>query len=62
MVYINTLMIQQVLDKPALLKTLEPEDYRALTPLFFNHINPYGVFNLDMDTRIPIESDIQEAA
>ena len=33
MVYINTLMIQQVLSEPKMLKTLTPEDYRALTPL-----------------------------
>ena len=62
MVYINTLMIQQVLAEPALLKTLVPEDYRALTPLIFNHINPYGVFSLDMDIRIPIKSNIKGAA
>jgi len=55
-------MIQQVLAEPALLKTLAPEDYRALTPLIFNHINPYGVFSLDMDIRIPIESSIKDAA
>lgn len=62
MVYINTLMIQQVLADSGLLKTLEPEDFRALTPLIFNHINPYGVFSLDMDVRIPIESNIISAA
>jgi TnpA family transposase len=62
MVYINTLMIQQVLAEPEMLKTLVPEDYRALTPLIFNHINPYGVFSLDMDIRIPIESSIKDAA
>jgi hypothetical protein len=29
------------------------EDLRALTPLIFRHINPYGNFDLDMDRRIP---------
>jgi hypothetical protein len=38
------------------------EDFRALTPLFFNHINPYGIFRLDMDSRLPIESEIREVA
>ena len=38
------------------------EDLRGLTPLIFNHINPYGIFQLDMDSRIPIESAIVEAA
>jgi len=62
MVYINTLMIQQVLAEPVLLKTLVPEDFRALTPLIFNHINPYEDFSLDMNIKIPIESNIKEAA
>ena len=31
-----------------------PEDYRALTPLFSGHINPYGLFPLDFNKRIVI--------
>lgn len=27
---------------------------RALTPLIYSHINPYGVIELDMDRRIPL--------
>lgn len=34
------------------------EDFRALTPLFYTHINPYGHFNLDMSERIPIDTNI----
>ena len=34
---------------------MAPEDFRALTPLIYTHINPYGNFNLDMDERIPID-------
>jgi hypothetical protein len=34
--------------------TLTKEDLRALTPLIYNHINPYGNFELNMDERIPI--------
>jgi TnpA family transposase len=62
MVYINTLMIQQVLNDPALMKAMTQEDFRGLTPLIFNHINPYGIFQLDMDSRIPIESAVREVA
>lgn len=55
LVYINTLMIQRVLTEPHWLDLLEPEDYRALTPLVYNHITPYGLFELDMEKRLPIE-------
>jgi TnpA family transposase len=55
LVYINTLMIQQVLTEPAWLSRMKFEDYRALSPLIYNHINPYGIFELDMDLRLPIE-------
>jgi hypothetical protein len=28
---------------------------RGLTPLFYNHVNPYGTFRLNMEQRIPIK-------
>jgi hypothetical protein len=31
---------------------LTARDLNALTPLFWEHVNPYGRFELDMDTRI----------
>ena len=55
LVYVNTLMIQQVLTEPAWHSRMKSEDYRALSPLIYNHINPYGIFELDMDLRLPIE-------
>jgi TnpA family transposase len=55
LVYVNTLMIQQVLTGPAWHSRMKQEDYRALSPLIYNHINPYGIFELDMDLRLPIE-------
>jgi len=30
------------------------EDRRALSPLFWAHLNPYGRFVLDMDTRLDL--------
>ena len=57
MVYINTLIIQQILSQPHWKNRLTPEDYRALTPLFSGHINPYGLFPLDLSSRIPINQD-----
>lgn len=55
LVYINTLMLQQVLAEKAWENQLTDEDLRGLTPLFYTHINPYGTFLLDMATRLGIE-------
>ena len=62
LVYINTLLIQQILNDPEHMKYMTDEDFRALTPLIFNYINPYGSFNLDMKSRIPNIPDFKEAA
>ena len=55
MVYINTLIIQEVLSDPIWSNKLTPEDKRALTPLLHGHINPYGLFPLDLLERLRIE-------
>lgn len=55
MVYINTLMIQQILAEPDWQDRLKPEDLRALTPLIYAHVNPYGRFYLDMDERLNLD-------
>ncbi len=34
---------------------MKKEGLRALTPLIYQHINPYGNFELNMDERIPLE-------
>ena len=54
MVYINTLIIQELLSDPTWANKLTPEDKRALTPLIHAHINPYGLFPLDLDKRLII--------
>jgi TnpA family transposase len=54
LVYINTLMLQQILADPAWIARLTPEDFRALTPLLYSHMNPYGTFELDMTARLPL--------
>ena len=56
LVYINTLLIQQVLSAPEWMQKMGPDDLRALTPLIYAHINPYGVFRLNMTERLRIES------
>lgn len=55
LVYINTLMIQSVLASPRWRHRLTAEDRRALCPLIYSHINPYGRFDLDMEERLAID-------
>lgn len=54
LVYVNTLMFQQVFSDPTFLNRMRPEDYRALTPLIYHHVNPYGLFRLNMHERLPL--------
>jgi TnpA family transposase len=56
MVYVNTLLIQRVLSEPRWWRMMQAADLRALSPLIYAHINPYGRFDLDMDKRLPIEA------
>jgi hypothetical protein len=49
-------MIQQVLSQPEWMKLMTKLDLRALSPLIWLHINPYGTFKLDMNERLPIET------
>jgi Tn3 transposase DDE domain len=53
----NTLMIQRVLTEPDWAQRMLPEDLRALTPLIYSHVTPYGTFRLDMNQRLAIEQD-----
>ena len=55
LVYVNTLMIQQILSEPLWMERMGQEELRALTPLIYAHVNPYGRFSLDMTTRLGIE-------
>ena len=50
MVYVNTLMIQQVLAQPHWQGQVHTPRLAALTPLIWEHVNPYGRFDLDMNT------------
>jgi TnpA family transposase len=54
LVYMNTLMLQKVLEGNHWQNKLTIEDKRALSPLFYHHINPYGTFKLDMNERMEI--------
>jgi len=62
MVYINTLMLQQVIQQSDWLQKMQVEDKRAITPLLHEHINPYGVFLLNLDERLSIDHPILKEA
>ncbi|MEJ2388905.1 MAG: Tn3 family transposase [Chromatiaceae bacterium] len=54
LVYVNTLMLQEVLGQPGWLERMTSEDLRALSPLIYHHINPYGTFEIDLAKRLPL--------
>jgi hypothetical protein len=56
LVHVNTLLLQEVLAEPKWAEKLTDADRRALSPLFWTHVNPYGRFELDMDTRLGLTS------
>jgi TnpA family transposase len=58
MVYINTLMMQRVLSEKAWMQRMTADDLRALTPLIYSHVSPYGTFVLDMNSRLDIEPPV----
>ena len=45
-------VLQRVLARPHWAGRLNARDLHALTPPIWEHVNPYGRFDLDMDTRI----------
>jgi len=57
MAYVNTIIFQNILSRPEWLNVLTPEDNRALNVLFHSHLNPYGLFPLDLSTRLGITID-----
>ena len=56
LVYVNTLMLQDVLDDPDWANTLSPADRRGLSPLFWTHVLPYGQVHLDMTARLRLRT------
>lgn len=54
MVYVNVLMIQDVLAVPDWVGVLTAEDEQGLTPLFWSQVLPYGEVKLNMNTRLAL--------
>lgn len=55
LVYVNTLMLQRVLEEQAWRSRMTEADLRGLTPLVWSHVSPYGTFDLDMDAQLDID-------
>ena len=55
LVYVNTMMLQRVLAEPGWRARMTAADVRGLTPLIWGHVNPYGVFDLDMERRLDLD-------
>jgi hypothetical protein len=47
-------MLQDILAAPAWMARMTADDFRALSPLVYTHVNPYGTFELDMAARLPL--------
>ena len=55
LIYVNTLMLQSIVTKFKWQDKLTLEDKRAITPLIYEHINPYGLFPLNLNQHISLE-------
>ena len=53
---INTVLVEHTIAQHQLRDQLSAEDRRALTPLFYAHVNPYGLFALDLDRPSLLEA------
>ena len=54
LVHVNTLLTQQVLADLKWADQLTDADRRGLSPLFWTHVNPYGRFELDMNSHLDL--------
>lgn len=53
-----TLLLQDVLAENEWSELLTAEDRRGLTPLFWQHVLPYGEVKLDMQVRLNIRTEL----
>ncbi len=45
---VNTILLERTIEQHAMVDMLTDRDRQALTPLFYGHINPYGLFELNL--------------
>ncbi|MFE7979888.1 Tn3 family transposase [Streptomyces shenzhenensis] len=55
LVHVNILLLRQLLAEPKWADKHTEADRRALFPLFWTHVNPYGRFELDMHSRLGLD-------
>jgi TnpA family transposase len=55
LVFINTLLVQSVLEDPAWQKKMTDADKRGLSPLFWSNANLYGRIDIDMGRRLDLD-------
>ncbi|MFF2165581.1 Tn3 family transposase [Streptomyces sp. NPDC058175] len=58
LVHVNTLLLQDILSEEKWQKRLTDADRRALSPLFWTHVNPYGRFELDMNSHLDLAAAV----
>jgi len=56
LILINTILLERTIEQESLNDLLSDEDFRALTPLFHVHVNPYGVFELSLEKDLFLEA------
>lgn len=56
LVHLNTLLVQKVLAESRWQRQLSANDRRALSPLFWTHVNLYGRFSLNMQSHLDLEA------
>jgi hypothetical protein len=59
LVHVNTLLLQDILSEEKWQKRLTDADRRALSPLFWTHLNPFVRFELDMTCRLDLDLDLR---
>src|SRR4051812_8348102 len=57
LVYVNTLMVQDVLADDDWSDRMTDVDHRGLTPLFWTHVATYGEVRLNMDRRLNLRDE-----
>ncbi|MCX4428703.1 Tn3 family transposase [Streptomyces mirabilis] len=54
LVHVNTLLLQDILSEEMWQRRLTDADRRALSPLFWTHVNPYGRFELGLNSHLDL--------
>ncbi|MGW6287288.1 Tn3 family transposase [Streptomyces sp. NPDC055107] len=54
LLHVNTLLLQDILSEEKWQKRLTDADRRALSPLFWTHVNLYGRFELDVNSHLAL--------